>query len=351
MTERSPQIKAASLVIPTLNRHQCLRSLLVNLSKQNTLPRELIVVEQGAPSPPQIEFSALAQLGVHCRYVFSPFKSAALARNIGLILADMPILIYLDDDVEPLTDIVLNFTSALNQHSEASGIVGHVLCRHPAPQVVAANTFQPTGTYVRIGLSSNVAFRTDALLNIGGFNPLIPCHGEETELFMRMERANLPILNGPDAVVLHLVEQAGGVRETLFRSYKWYLDFVRSNSTRIARLYSFPSLFPWTIKNYRLFLNAFRAARNDRGHKTDLLRSLMDGARLGHITRRIDTIALTSALVGSSIGGPQYFLRATDRKLAMDVYRRLSSIADKSSRLEHCRGLISVTYETQPKDI
>jgi GT2 family glycosyltransferase len=346
--DRKPEIAAISLVIPTLNRHARLRALLLKLSAQRTLPQDLVVIEQGSRQSLEESFVPLADRGVRCRYVFSQFKSAAFARNIGLILADSPAVIFLDDDVEPITDFVSAFLSDLSAHPEIVCAAGHVICEHPVPQVAAENTFEPQDEFVSFGLSGNVAFRVDSLLNFGGFNPLIPCHGEETELFIRMDRAKMKIFNSRASSVLHLLEQSGGTRDTKFKSQKWYLDFIRSNSTRIVRVHSILFLLPWILKNRRFMQEALRAGLPGQARLTPIISAILDGARLGQISRTVDTIALTCALMNSSICEPFELLSSKDRHRVIMEAKRLTTIRGSFEYLQHFRTLVPIDFDTSP---
>jgi GT2 family glycosyltransferase len=343
-------VAPAAIIIPTLNRQQSLSSTLQQISELSTLPSEIIVVDQGMRMDLKEMFCVLASKGVRCRYVLTRFKSAACARNIGLILVEAPVAIYIDDDVEIISDFVRSYLEYFGEHPEIVGVAGHMVCRHPAPNVVAENTFQPRETYVRNGKGGNMAFRVSALLELGGLNPLIQRYCEEYELFQRLEKRGMKVLSGENAIIVHLIAQTGGTRETLYKSFQWYTEEVQNNIVRIVKLYSIAFVGIWLLKNYRLVLLAIRAGIAERMSLWSFYNSIANGSKLGRISRNyLDMLPLSCLLAGSQIEGPTNFLFHKDLESITRRAQGLAEITDIQEKLSILRAHVVVDCDVKPR--
>jgi GT2 family glycosyltransferase len=92
-----------SVIIPTLNRHDDLRKCLRSIAENTRQPDEVIIVEQGnieATKRVVSEFSLNTQIN------YLAEKSASKARNLGVEKSSGHILIFLDDDVELVTNYI-----------------------------------------------------------------------------------------------------------------------------------------------------------------------------------------------------------------------------------------------------
>ncbi len=82
-----------SIVIPTINRYDDLNNTLNDLKKQSFQNYEILIIDQTNKEQAQaIKFDKT-------KYFWKSFKSASKARNVALIEAKSPIILYLDDDV------------------------------------------------------------------------------------------------------------------------------------------------------------------------------------------------------------------------------------------------------------
>ncbi|MBI2280230.1 MAG: glycosyltransferase family 2 protein [Bacteroidetes bacterium] len=85
-----PQI---SIIIPTINRYADLKNTIADLNKQSVTDFEIIIIDQT-----DIEIAETIT-GKNIVYLHKTFKSASKARNVGLLEAKSPIVLFLDDDV------------------------------------------------------------------------------------------------------------------------------------------------------------------------------------------------------------------------------------------------------------
>ena len=88
----------ASIIIPTLNRHEIILQTLKYFENQTDSNFEIILVDQ---SDELLNFKKLPKkLAKKIKYIQLTLKSAANARNVGAQQAKGDILIFIDDDVQ-----------------------------------------------------------------------------------------------------------------------------------------------------------------------------------------------------------------------------------------------------------
>lgn len=94
-TKKSEEIKSVSVIIPTKNRADDLRSTLEDLVAQTRRPDEILIVDQ---SPvPSFEPGSIP---IAVNYIHAPNVSgAAVARNVAMDRATGDLWVFLDDDV------------------------------------------------------------------------------------------------------------------------------------------------------------------------------------------------------------------------------------------------------------
>lgn len=114
---------SVAVIIPTLNRHHLLVQLLSDLSKQEVLPDQVIVVD-ASDSTFQIENYKLP-----ITIISSAVKSAAAQRNFGIqhlneSKAAIDFVAFLDDDVRPTSSYLKLLSQNLVENPEAVGVSG-----------------------------------------------------------------------------------------------------------------------------------------------------------------------------------------------------------------------------------
>jgi glycosyltransferase involved in cell wall biosynthesis len=169
-----------SLIICTRNRSkQLARCLEAVRAISFARPWELIVVDNGSTDETADalrQFASTAAVPTHC--VFEPKKGLGNAHNAGLKVARGEILAFTDDDCYPAGDFLTCIWSAFEDPS-VGYITGRILLHDPAdhPITIRESTIPltfPGRSYISAGTvaGANMAFRREALLEIGGFDPL-----------------------------------------------------------------------------------------------------------------------------------------------------------------------------------
>lgn len=246
-----------SVVIPTCGRSALLGRSLDSLAALD-YPRYEVVVVDNAPHDPGTA-RLVAERAAHdarVRYTSQSRAGVTHARNRGLAEARGEIVAFADDDVvmDPqwLRALVDGFTD-----SDVAGVTGHVLAREldtpaqiwveqyggfgkgcqrrrfdragfetveggNARRVAAApGSLYPylPGMY---GTGANMAFRTDVLRRLGGFDPLLGSRaavgtGEDIDILMRLILGGHVLVYEPAAIVWHSHRrETGALRRSVY---------------------------------------------------------------------------------------------------------------------------------------
>jgi glycosyltransferase involved in cell wall biosynthesis len=247
-----------SVVIPTYQREKVLQDTIHQLVRQRSLPDELIIIDQGSEKNVQASITLLQECGIKCSYLYSKYRSPGSSRNIGISVASSPVVLFIDDDVELVTDIVGVHSSYYRNEPHLGGVAGHILPKHLySEKYISWNTFAPTGKYVREARGGNMSFSLDVLRRIGGFNAFLKNTGEEGELCHRVIRAGYKIMNGKEAIVKHL-SAPGGTRA--LDNHSVMLDRVRDMVISVVTRRSLWAASLWPLKNLKSVWKTVRSA-------------------------------------------------------------------------------------------
>ncbi len=126
----TPNTNGVSVVTPTLDRPDEVRSLLTSLARQRVLPLELIIIDGAPPNNTKtqdIVTQFAAGLPFSCRYVRHG-GGTAVQRNVGIEMARGAFIAFVDDDISLESDF---FGVILRAYAEVradgvGGIVGYI---------------------------------------------------------------------------------------------------------------------------------------------------------------------------------------------------------------------------------
>ena len=139
----------------------------------------------------------------------------AHARNRGLEAAQAPLVAFVDDDEVVDPDWAGALLDAFAHESRPAGVFGPIAPRDDRGIAYchyegggAFHVFEPGTPPWRIGSGGNMAFRRDALLSVGAFDPLfglgsVARSAEESELIHRLLGSGHVLAWAPEAVVYH----------------------------------------------------------------------------------------------------------------------------------------------------
>jgi len=209
------QGQAITVVIPTYQRGRILMSTIAGLGSLAAPPREILVVDQTERHDGETE-RALAGAAARGLFRWLRLKAPSIpgAMNRGLREATQPLVLFLDDDVQPGAALV---EAHVHAHADA------------ARAIVAGRVIQPwhadgrapmTGFAATVGglsdefIGCNFSVRRDWALKLGGFDERFVrvAYRFEAEFAARTRQAGGSIWFEPSAVVRHLKVETGGTR-------------------------------------------------------------------------------------------------------------------------------------------
>lgn len=215
-----------SVIIATHARPASLARLIASLAPGLASgTREIIIAENGTPTPTQ-----LVAEGVALKHLHEPRAGKCRIQNRAIADAAGEILVFLDDDLTVAAGYLDAVESFFDTHREFAGMKGRILPAEDPDEKVG-----PMAVYldlpiaddgdnvieVRGVLGANMGFRATALRQVGPFDerlgPGAGGHEEETEMSARLRRAGFRIGYAPKALVYHEVDRARADRERFIR--------------------------------------------------------------------------------------------------------------------------------------
>lgn len=211
-----PEI-TVSVIIVSRARPDALRRCLLGVAQLQYRPFEVVVV--ACPEGVAVTEEAAVLAGIKCIAFDEPNISAA--RNLGLVNAAGEVVAFIDDDAVPEPQW-LHHLVAPAARSDVAAMGGYVRGRNGisfqyrartldaqgTPQALEIDPYQatvllpPKGRAIKTE-GTNMAFRRDALMSIGGFDPAFRFYLDETDVNMRLARAGHATALVPLAQVHH----------------------------------------------------------------------------------------------------------------------------------------------------
>src|SRR5919106_4749060 len=187
----------ATVVIPTHNRPESLQRLLHALAAQSVRAEafEVVVAADGCTDDTA---DAVASSGAPfaLNLIELPHLGAAAPRNRGAEVAHGDVLIFIDDDVEPVPTLLEEHLHTLDRHPgaivlgctqpvlEMRTVLHAELCRWWHDHILALRRSDHRFTYRDLH-SGNFSIATDLFRAVGGFCEDLPCR-EDYELGARL---------------------------------------------------------------------------------------------------------------------------------------------------------------------
>jgi len=195
-----------SVVVCAYNAERTIDQCLASLAVLNYPDYEVIVVNDGSRDRTR----EIAESYEYCRIINQPNKGLSVARNVGAEAATGEIVAYTDSDCVADPDWLTYLVAKM----EASALAACGGPNFPPPEdalVPAAVAVAPGGpTHVLISdevaehiAGCNMAFRREALLQLGGFDPVYRAAGDDVDICWRFQDAGYTIGFSPAAVVWH----------------------------------------------------------------------------------------------------------------------------------------------------
>ena len=217
-----------SVVIPTFNRKDSLRKTLDGLARQ-TYPQasfEVVVVSDGSTDGTDEMLADYARTTPFTlRPITQPNGGPARARNTGIEAAQGEIVVFLDDDVEPVSEFLA--VHAGHHAAQESAVVIGPMVPDPAlvwqeppwiawehamleKQYTAWRSGEWNGCGPNHFYSGNASLRRTHLIAVGGFDEHFP-RQEDVELAFRLQKqCGVHFLYEPNAPGVHRPQRRFG---------------------------------------------------------------------------------------------------------------------------------------------
>jgi len=235
----------------------------------NQVPRaiEVIIVDQSPLHEPATE-TQLAELDRQCRIKWIRLNEPSIPKsmNCGLRMASQPIVLFLDDDVLTVRDLVGSHAAAHASFPKAKAVVGQVLQPGEQPRSVKPSCPR-TGLYADLEfpfysteeawisnvMAGNLSVNRGFAIEIGGFDENFTgvAYRFESEFARRLIAHGGSIRFCPSASINHLRASKGGTRssgshltsaDSKHGIGDYYFAFLQSHSFESWR-YSFRRMF------------------------------------------------------------------------------------------------------------
>jgi glycosyltransferase involved in cell wall biosynthesis len=307
-----------TVVICTRDRPETLRVTLNSLRRQTDPDFRVLVVDNGSTSP---ETAAVVEelCLPNWEYVVEPRLGLSRARNRGLQLVTTDFIAYIDDDETTDPNWIRRLKEGFAHESNPAAVCGIIVPaeldyeaqvrveqygglnkgRDLTPEVLKAGTPSVTSPLYPLpafGAGGNMAFRTQLLRAIGGFDPYLGAgtrtHGcEETRVFSLLLSGGHAILHWPAALIWHPHRRDMTALRTQFYGYSagvsaFYMSTILSKPSAI----------------FDILRLAPRALRDMRGGSENL--------RSGHLPDDFPIDLLKATRRGYLKGGPMYIYEA-----------------------------------------
>ena len=220
---------ALTAIICTHARPHYLAACLAGLGAQQGGACDIIVVDSASPAPAAAEIAGLAAVA-GARLIRAERAGLSHARNLGLAASGAAWTAFLDDDAVPAPDWARRMAEAIAAlPPEAAALGGRIIPKWESPlpgwwppslrgvlTIVEWDGVGEEGRNLPQGVAvygANMAFRTDALREIGGFpeelgrvgNRLLS--GEEVEALDRLRARGLRVFYDGRIVVRHSIQR------------------------------------------------------------------------------------------------------------------------------------------------
>jgi GT2 family glycosyltransferase len=217
-----PRYPRVSVVVCSYNAERTMEACLVSLEALDYPDYEVIVVNDGSTD----RTLEIAERFPFCRIISQPNKGLSAARNVGAEAATGEIVAYTDSDCVADPDWLTYLVAKM----ETSNLAACGGPNFPPPEdnlVPAAVAVSPGGpTHVLISdevaehiAGCNMAFRRDALLALGGFDPVYRAAGDDVDICWRFQDAGHTIGFSPAAIVWHFRRNTVGAYLKQQRGY------------------------------------------------------------------------------------------------------------------------------------
>jgi glycosyltransferase involved in cell wall biosynthesis len=259
-----------TVVIATRDRVDSLMRTLASLTRQSDPRFEVLVVDNSSDG--ELARTLIDYDGLSLRCYHEPAPGASRARNCGLANVHTELIAWIDDDEEADPDWIAWLRRGFAHRDRPDAVAGVMLPaelesdaqvnferyggfhkgRGAEPVALRAGTpsvIDPLYPLPNFGAGGNLAFRTERLRAIGGYDNrlgtgTLTCGGEETRALSLLLETGSTILYWPPAVAWHYHRQTHEALQKQFYGYSagltaFYMSMILTSPKYIWRILRF----------------------------------------------------------------------------------------------------------------
>ncbi|EGV44359.1 glycosyltransferase family 2 protein [Bizionia argentinensis JUB59] len=241
-----------TVVIPTMGRRNYLCNVLLDLSKQTLLPKQVIIIEQNSDvsSVTDLDYLSTQSWPFVIEHVFIHQTGACNARNMALKKVTSDYVFMADDDVRFKTDLL---DSSLKEMNTYGLRVATFSCLQKSEEdsinkIMQWHTFGSGCSMAYSNVLHNVAF--DMAFENG--------FGEDGDFGMQIRNLGVDIGYLPNCRLLHLKAPVGGFRAKF--EHPWLKEMIQPKPSPTVMLYNLKHQSIQQINGYKtlLFLKFYK---------------------------------------------------------------------------------------------
>lgn len=246
-----------TVAIPTYNRGAIVADTVRRVLALDPAPEAIVVVDQSSELNPDLVRLHDEQ---RIRLIRLDAPSIPHAMNTALLAAATPVVLFLDDDVEPSPALIREHAAAYDDQG-VWAVVGQCLQpgEGPAPSPQRSEPLpdlefrfnHDERREVRNVIAMNLSMRRDHAVAIGGFdeNFVMVAYRFESDFALRLTAAGGRILFEPRAGVRHLKIPSGGTRA--YGDHKSSSSPAHSAGDYYFARFHAPSFLPYALRRLR----------------------------------------------------------------------------------------------------
>lgn len=222
-----------AVVICSRNRPGMLARALVVVNANLPHGTQVLVVDSASDTGETQQVCMDAGVG----YVRAERPGLSIARNLGLASVSAGIVVFTDDDCEPWPEWVEHVTAPFSDKKVAV-VTGRVAGQARNPPAGAYSGWPLSG--LDLGHGALMAFRRKAVLDIGGFDPVLGAGrrmagAEDLDMFCRLLRTGWIAVHQPEAIVAHSNVRKDAAHRRLLYGYGLGLGALVAKYCRMDR--------------------------------------------------------------------------------------------------------------------
>jgi cellulose synthase/poly-beta-1,6-N-acetylglucosamine synthase-like glycosyltransferase len=216
-TPDSATLLSVTVVVPTRDRGDMIRETVERLMTLSYPVMEIVVADQSSDEATTRMVDEVARGDTRVRVHRTGTRGLGVNRNVGLAVSGTDIVAYTDDDCIVADGWVEAIVAEFTNNPEVAAVFGRLLPYERTDRTGTETGFKPETQRVEyseltppwwIGHGGNMAFRRAALVEVGGFDPMLGAgaplrSGEDADIIYRLLRSGRRIVYSPDALAYH----------------------------------------------------------------------------------------------------------------------------------------------------